>query len=86
MLDEATSSLDSKTEAAIQRGLEDELTKKTMIIIAHRVSTLSNVDTIYVFDEGKIVEQGSYDELLKNKKSKFSEISQVQSKSDGRQA
>ncbi len=82
VLDEATSSLDSKTEASIQHGLEEELTKKTMIMIAHRISTLKNVDKIYVFDEGRIVESGTFDELSANKDSKFYEIYQMQNKQD----
>ncbi len=74
ILDEATSSLDSKTESLVQEGLEKELQSKTMIIIAHRISTLKNVDKIFVFEKGEIVEEGSYDKLLKNSKSKFNEI------------
>lgn len=78
ILDEATSSLDSKTEFLIQRALETELKDKTVISIAHRVSTLQKTDLIYVFDEGKIVEQGTFSELTSNKASKFYELYQEQ--------
>jgi|TARA_Y100000310_G_scaffold270007_1_gene283587 ABC-type multidrug transport system fused ATPase/permease subunit len=70
ILDEATSALDTKTELGIQRGIEN-LENKTMLIIAHRISTLKNVDRIIVFDKGKIVEQGNFKDLIKNKNSKF---------------
>jgi ATP-binding cassette subfamily B protein len=73
VLDEATSSLDSKTEKDIQDSLEKLWSKKTVIAIAHRLSTLNNVDRILVVDEGKIVESGTKDELLK-KNGKFAEL------------
>ncbi|MDQ3075730.1 MAG: ABC transporter ATP-binding protein/permease [bacterium] len=80
VLDEATSSLDSKTESLIQEAFEEKLNKKTIISIAHRVSTLKNVDKIIVFDEGKVVEEGTYRELSENKSSKFFDICQYQKK------
>lgn len=75
VLDEATSSLDSHTESLILQAIEKRLTKKTLIMIAHRVTTLKNVDKIYVFNHGKIVEEGTYSKLSKDPKSKFSELS-----------
>ena len=75
VLDEATSSLDSKTESLIQRSLEKELSKKTVISIAHRISTLKSVDRVIVFDEGRVVEEGSFKDLSKNKDSAFAKIS-----------
>jgi ABC-type multidrug transport system fused ATPase/permease subunit len=80
VLDEATSSLDSKTESLIQEGFETHLKKKTIISIAHRISTLKNVDKIVVFDKGTIVEEGGFNELSKKKDSKFYEIYQYQKK------
>jgi len=71
IFDEATSSLDNNTEALIQGAIESELKKKTLIFIAHRITTLENVDKIYVFKNGKIVESGNYQELLNNSKSEF---------------
>lgn len=64
ILDEATSSLDSITENYIQEGLQWLMEGRTSIVIAHRLSTLAGMDRILVFDQGKIVETGSHDELL----------------------
>lgn len=77
VLDEATSSLDTKTERLILEAMDKKLTKKTLIMIAHRVSTLKNVDKVYVFDGGKIVEEGSFAQLSQDPKSKFYELSQL---------
>ena len=64
ILDEATSQLDSVTENLIQKSLWELMQNKTTIIIAHRLSTLLDMDRILVFDKGKIVEDGSHTELL----------------------
>lgn len=64
ILDEATSALDSVTERVIQESLEALMEGRTTIVIAHRLSTLSRMDRILVFDQGEIVEEGSHDELL----------------------
>ncbi len=80
VLDEATSSLDGRTESLIQEALEKDLAKKTVISIAHRVSTLKNVDRVVVFNEGKIVEEGTFLELSKNKNSEFFKIYSSQTK------
>lgn len=64
ILDEATSSLDSITERYIQDSLDSLMHNRTTIIIAHRLSTLAKMDRILVFDQGKIVEEGSHTELL----------------------
>jgi len=64
ILDEATSQLDSVTEEYIQKSLWDLMQQKTTIVIAHRLSTLLNMDRIIVFDKGRIVEDGNHDELL----------------------
>jgi ATP-binding cassette subfamily B protein len=65
ILDEATSSLDSVTEKYIQDSLQRLMEGRTTLVIAHRLSTLSRMDRILVFDQGKIVEQGPHDVLLK---------------------
>lgn len=65
ILDEATSSLDSVTEKYIQDSLETLMQDRTTLVIAHRLSTLSRMDRILVFDQGKIVEEGTHDALLK---------------------
>lgn len=64
ILDEATSSVDTRTETLIQAALDRLLSHRTSFIIAHRLSTVRNADIIYVLDEGEIVEQGSHTELL----------------------
>lgn len=65
ILDEATSSLDSVTEKIIQKSLDELMQNRTTIIIAHRLSTLLHMDRILVFDQGKIIEDGSTSELLR---------------------
>jgi ATP-binding cassette subfamily B protein len=64
ILDEATSSLDSITEQAIQETLDEVMKGKTVIVVAHRLSTIAHLDRILVFDHGRIVEDGSHAELL----------------------
>ena len=64
ILDEATSALDSEVEAAIQESLNKLMNGKTVIAIAHRLSTIAKMDRLVVLDAGRIVEQGSHDELL----------------------
>jgi len=64
VLDEATSALDSEVEAAIQTALERVMEGKTVLAVAHRLSTISQMDRIIVLDQGRIVEQGSHDDLL----------------------
>ena len=64
LLDEATSSLDSKTEEKIQKALAQLTLDKTTIVIAHRLSTILNSDRIYVVDNGKIIDSGKHEELL----------------------
>ena len=66
ILDEATSSVDNETEAAIQRSLERIAVGRTTIVIAHRLSTVRNADTIYVLERGRLVEQGHHDDLLED--------------------
>ncbi|MFP5394472.1 MAG: ATP-binding cassette domain-containing protein, partial [Gammaproteobacteria bacterium] len=64
VLDEATSSLDSRSERLVQAGLEELMAERTSIIIAHRLSTVRDADQIVVLDRGRIAERGTHEELL----------------------
>jgi ATP-binding cassette subfamily B protein len=64
ILDEATSALDSVTENKIRLGLENLMKGRTVVVVAHRLSTISHMDRILVFDEGRIIEDGSHQQLL----------------------
>lgn len=64
IFDEATSALDSESEAVVQRSIEDLRHAKTLILIAHRLSTIRNADLICVMSDGRIIEQGSHEELM----------------------
>ena len=65
VLDEATSALDSEAEAAIQQSLFTLMENKTVIAIAHRLSTIAAMDRLVVMDQGKIIEQGTHQQLIK---------------------
>ncbi|MDP6959101.1 MAG: peptidase domain-containing ABC transporter, partial [Planctomycetota bacterium] len=65
VFDEATSHLDTETELVIQKSIEENLKGRTIVMVAHRLSTICNADLIYVMHEGEIVEQGTHSELLK---------------------
>lgn len=67
ILDEATSSIDTKTELLVQEGIEHLLAGRTSFVIAHRLSTIRKADRIFVVDDGKILEEGSADELMEKR-------------------
>jgi ABC-type multidrug transport system fused ATPase/permease subunit len=77
IMDEATSHLDSKTESIIQSKIKERLRNKTMIIIAHRLSTLRDVDRIIVMDKGNIIEEGKFDDLIR-KRGAFYKLYRIQ--------
>ncbi|MCG4611914.1 ABC transporter ATP-binding protein/permease [Anaeromassilibacillus senegalensis] len=67
ILDEATSSIDTHTEAIVQRGMDALMTGRTTFVIAHRLSTVQNADAIMVLDHGRIIERGTHEDLIKLK-------------------
>ena len=67
ILDEATSSVDTRTEKLIQKAMDKLMEGKTSFIIAHRLSTIRNADKIIVIENGEIIEQGTHEELLEQK-------------------
>ena len=77
IMDEATSSLDSVTEKDIQDSLNTLMEDKTVVVVAHRLSTIANMDRILVFDNGEIIEDGSHKELL-NKKGHYAKLWSMQ--------
>ena len=67
ILDEATSSIDTRTEALVQKGMDNLMKGRTVFVIAHRLSTVRNSDAIMVLDQGRIIERGDHDELIAQK-------------------
>ena len=67
ILDEATSSIDTRTETLVQRGMDTLMRGRTTFVIAHRLSTIRNADQIIVLDHGRIIEQGTHEQLLEQK-------------------
>ena len=66
-LDEATSSIDTRTEALVQRGTDQLMKGRTVFVIAHRLSTVQNSDAIMGLDHGRIIERGSHESLIEQK-------------------
>ena len=81
LLDEATSALDAITEANISKSLNKLSEDTTTIVVAHKLSSIKNADTIFVLDDGNLVEFGTHKELLKKKKY-YANMVNVQNKSD----
>ncbi|MBR0080754.1 MAG: ATP-binding cassette domain-containing protein, partial [Synergistaceae bacterium] len=67
ILDEATSSIDTRTEAHVQKGMDALMKGRTVFVIAHRLSTVRNSDLILVMEHGKIIERGTHEELISQK-------------------
>lgn len=78
ILDEATSSLDAESEALVQEALDELMKGRTTLIIAHRLATIRKVDRIYVLSEGKIIEQGSHTDLLKDPSGFYANLVRLQ--------
>ena len=64
ILDEATSSIDTRTETIVKKGMDSLMKDRTVFVIAHRLSTVRNSDAIMVLDQGRIIERGTHDELI----------------------
>ena len=67
ILDEATSSIDTRTEAIVQKGMDSLMQGRTVFVIAHRLSTVQNSDVIMVLEHGRIIERGSHEKLITEK-------------------
>ena len=67
ILDEATSSIDTRTEKLVQAGMDALMKGRTTFVIAHRLSTVKNADCIMVMEQGRIIERGTHDELIEKK-------------------
>jgi len=78
LLDEATSSLDAESEKLVQEALDKLMEGRTSIIIAHRLATIREVDTIFVLDQGQIVEKGSHEELAEIENGLYSSLAKLQ--------
>jgi ABC-type multidrug transport system fused ATPase/permease subunit len=78
ILDEATSALDSESEQAIQQSIDDLKGKMTIVMIAHRLATIRNVDRVFVIDKGRVVEEGSYDMLRDDGQTRFARLVAMQ--------
>lgn len=74
LFDEATSALDNKSELLVQKALESVASQKTVIAVAHRLSTIQNYDRIYVLSEGHLVEEGTHDELVKRRGGEYAKL------------
>lgn len=82
ILDEATSSLDAESEALVQSALDKLMEGRTSIIIAHRLSTVRNVDNIYVLEKGEIIESGPHDVLMSDPQGTYSQLARLQLESE----
>lgn len=78
ILDEATSALDNKSEAIVQKALDNLMQNKTVFVIAHRLSTIKNADRIAVINEGELAELGTHDELMKIENGKYKHLYEMQ--------
>ncbi|MFI3300754.1 MAG: ABC transporter ATP-binding protein [Candidatus Gastranaerophilales bacterium] len=78
VLDEATSALDNKSEAIVQKALDNLMQNKTVFVIAHRLSTIQNADRIAVINEGELAELGTHDELIKISNGKYKNLYEMQ--------
>lgn len=85
ILDEATSALDNKSEAVVQRAIDNLMVDRTVFVIAHRLSTVQNADKIVVLNEGEIVEEGTHHSLMKEEKGAYRSLYMAQFKPEKKQ-
>jgi ABC-type multidrug transport system fused ATPase/permease subunit len=78
ILDEATSSLDSESEQAVQEALQELMKNRTSVVIAHRLSTIRNADKIIVMEAGEIIEEGNHNELVKLENGVYQKLLRLQ--------
>ncbi len=82
ILDEATSSLDAESEQLVQHALDTLMKGRTSIVIAHRLSTVRNVDRIYVLSQGEIVESGTHESLMEDPNGAYNQLARLQLEND----
>ena len=80
ILDEATSALDNKSEAVVQKAIENLMKNRTVFVIAHRLSTIKNAEMILVINDGQIVERGTHEELLQKENGAYRALYNAQFK------
>ncbi|MDH3743189.1 MAG: ATP-binding cassette domain-containing protein, partial [Hyphomicrobiales bacterium] len=85
LLDEATSALDAESETLVQEALDQLITNRTTLVIAHRLATVRNADRIIVLDAGKVVAEGSHAALMKKKDGLYARLAKLQFTDGGRQ-